>query len=179
MIRTKTLQMILCAFFIALTAVFSQISIPMVPVPANLALFAVFCAGGVLGSRYGALSQLGYVLLGAVGVPVFAGMNGGLFRLIGPTGGYLCGYILAAFLVGLLLEKFGESIQVRIGAMLLGEGACLLLGTVWYMFLTGSTLSAALAVCVLPFLPGDAVKIAAAALVIVPIKRLQYRLSPS
>ena len=101
----KTLTM--CAIFTALVAVCSQITIPLPLIPINLALFAVYMAGALLGPWRGALSLVVYLLLAAVGVPVMAGFRGGLGNLVGNTGGYVVGYIFAAFFTGLLVEKWG------------------------------------------------------------------------
>lgn len=96
---TKIYAIIITALFAALTAVFSQISIPIGPVPVNLALLAVFTAAGLLSPGRAVLSQVVYLLLGAVGVPVFSGFRGGFAVLAGPTGGYIVGYIVAALTI--------------------------------------------------------------------------------
>ena len=179
---TKTSYMALCGLFAALMAICSLISIPLgfTPVPVNLATLGVFLAGGLLGKKYGTISIAVYVLLGAVGVPVFAGFRGGLSVLVGPTGGYIIGYIAAAFLVGLLTEllvpKAGRSavreILACIIAMIIGLFACYLLGTLWFMISTHTGVWAALVSCVFPFLPGDALKIAAGAILTQKLRRL-------
>ena len=99
---SKTTYLALCGLFAALMAICSFITIPLgfTPVPVNLGTLGVFLAGGILGRKYGTISIAVYVLLGAVGVPVFAGLRGGLGVLAGPTGGYIIGYIVAAFLAG-------------------------------------------------------------------------------
>ncbi|MEG2144157.1 MAG: biotin transporter BioY, partial [Oscillospiraceae bacterium] len=89
----KIRRLILCALFAALTGVCSQILIPLPMIPINLALFSVHVAGVLLGAKYGSLSMLVYVLLGALGAPVFAGFKGGFGILFGKTGGYIIGYI--------------------------------------------------------------------------------------
>ena len=89
--RKKTFKITMCALFAALTAICSQIQIPLPQIPINLALFSVCMAGAVLGAGYGSLSIIVYVLLGAVGVPVFAGFKGGFATITGPTGGYIVG----------------------------------------------------------------------------------------
>lgn len=165
-----TREMILCALFAALTAVFSQLAIPLAPVPINLATFSVFLAGGLLGAKYGALSQLVYVLLGAFGLPVFTGMSGGFGRIMGPTGGYIAGYVAAAFLTGFLISKLPRGFWSCVLAMVAGLAACYALGTLWFVQLTGNPLSSALTICVIPFLPGDAAKITLASLVTVRLK---------
>ena len=166
----KTRNLILCALFAALTAVLSQIAIPIQPVPINLATFSVFVAGGVLGAKRGAISQAVYVLLGAVGLPVFSSFSGGMGILFGPTGGYIVGYVAAAWLVGLL--SAGCHGKAYWFALSMGGGLalCYLLGTAWYMVVAHTGLVESLLLCVVPFLPGDAAKIAVAAL-LVPVLR--------
>lgn len=168
--RGKTLRITLCALFAALTAICSQIQIPLPNIPINLALFAVFMAGAILGTGYGTMSIVVYVLLGAAGVPVFAGFKGGLGALTGATGGYIIGYILCAFLTGFLIRCIGGKLYQMVIAMVIGLVACYGLGTIWFMILTGNSAAASISVCVLPFLPGDAVKIALAALLSVRLR---------
>lgn len=159
-LSTRTL--ILCAIFAALTAVFSQIAIPLPMVPINLAMLAVFIAGGVLGPWAGALSQVVYVLLGAIGLPVFSQFTGGLSIIVGPTGGYIAGYVVAALITGFTVQKWCKPLPLALG-MVAGLAACYTLGTAWFMVVTGSALGVALLTCVVPFLIGDAIKIAIAA----------------
>ena len=158
-------EMVLCAFFAALTAVLSQVSIPLQPVPVNLATFSVCLSGGVLGAGSAAASQGIYVLLGLTGLPVFANLSGGVGVLAGPTGGYLIGYVAAAWLIGFLRGKTGCGPVRTVLAMVSGSVLCYVLGTAWFMVSTKSSLAAALGLCVLPFLIGDTLKIAAAAVV--------------
>lgn len=168
----NTKNLALSAFFTAMTAVLSQVIIPIGPVPLSMATFAVFCAGAFLGAKYGAISQAVYLLLGVAGVPVFSSFTGGIGKLTGPTGGYIIGYVAAAWLIGFITEKLGRKLHIIVLSMLAGFVAYMILGTLWYMYVTGSGLAAAFAVCVAPFLPGDAVKIAIAA-------SISYRLRPS
>lgn len=154
-----------CALFAALTAVCSQIAIPLPSlIPINLATLSVFLCGALLGAKWGLVSQLVYLLLGFVGLPVFAGFRAGPAALLGPTGGYLIGYLLAALLVGLLLCGQPAKWMLPV-SMLAGMCGCYALGTAWYMLSTGSALLPALMACVFPFLVGDAAKIAAASIV--------------
>lgn len=185
----KTTYMALCGLFAALMAICSMISIPLgfTPVPVNLATLGVFLAGGLLGKKYGTISLAVYVLIGAVGVPVFAGFRGGLSVLAGPTGGYIIGYIAAAFLVGLLTELFlgrksaavqkagsprVKELLLCAAAMVVGLAACYLLGTAWFMISTHTGLWPALVSCVFPFLPGDALKIIAGSLLVQKLRHL-------
>ncbi|MDR1558854.1 MAG: biotin transporter BioY [Clostridiales bacterium] len=159
------------AFFASFTAVCSQISIPLpfTPIPINCGLLSVFMAGCILGSKKGALSQIVYVLLGCVGLPVFANFHGGAGAIIGPTGGYIVGYIAAAFISG--LPGKGSCHAVITGlSMAAGLFVCYALGTAWFVISAGVHITDALYMCVIPFLIGDAVKIVCA---IVLSKRLK------
>ena len=160
---SKTNKLLLCALFAALTAVCSFISIPLpfTPVPVSLATLPVFLAGSLLGWKYGTISQFVYILLGAAGLPVFHNFTGGLGILTGPTGGYILGYAAAALVIGVLSGN-RTSLPALAAFMAAGLCACHLLGTLWFMVTSGSPLLPALASCVLPFLPGDALKICAA-----------------
>lgn len=171
-IKLNTKELVIIAMFAALTAVLSQLMIPLpfTPVPINLATLSVFIAGGLLGAVKGGISQLIYVLLGAVGVPVFAGFTGGFGIIAGPTGGYIIGYIVAAFVIGLLIAKLPKT--------LLGFGLCFVcgavcyftIGTAWFMVVTKTGLLPALSMCVFPYIPGDLLKIILAAFL---VKRLR------
>lgn len=171
--KLTTKKLVYIAVFAALTAVLAPFSIPGPgAVPISLATFAVMLSGLILGPWAGALSQLIYVLLGAVGVPVFSGFSGGLGKLAGPTGGYIIGYLFLAFLCGLIYGRLGRKKQgaakyaVMVAAMLVGTAVLYLFGTLWFMHLMEADLATALSLCVIPFLPGDAIKIAVAALIV-------------
>lgn len=162
--NVTTRKLVFYALFAALTVVCSQIAIPLpMDVPLSLATFAVMLSGALLGRYGGAASQLVYVLLGTVGVPVFAGFRGGLDRLAGPTGGYIIGYVLMALVIGLILSWLGTGFAVTVLAMAAGTAVCYLFGTIWYLILMKSALLPALTACVFPFLPGDVFKILLAA----------------
>ncbi|MEG0107533.1 MAG: biotin transporter BioY [Lachnospiraceae bacterium] len=163
-----TKELILIAMFAALTAVTSQISIPLpfTPIPINLATLSVFLAGGLLGSKNGATSQIIYVLLGAVGLPVFAGFTGGLGRIVGPTGGYIIGYVVAALVIGQLLSRLPKNIWSNVISMIGGLSCCYILGTAWFMLLTKTGMMESLTLCVVPFLLGDFLKIILAAFLV-------------
>lgn len=167
---SKTARLLISALFAALTAVCSFISIPLpfTPVPVNLATLSVFLAGGLLGWRYGTVSQMVYLLLGAAGVPVFHNFTGGFGVLAGPTGGYIVGYVVAAFLTGWILDHCKNPAQFPALALSMTAGlfSCYLLGTAWFMASSASALIPALAACVFPFLPGDALKIIAACILV-------------
>ena len=163
-------DMVMCALFAALTAVCSQIQIPLPAIPINLALFAVLLCAGLLRPTAAVLAMVVYVVLGLVGVPVFAGMRGGMAVLFGKTGGYILGYILAALAVALLRKHWGDSYWKLCLSMVIGVAVCYLFGTVWYMILTGTGLWVSLLNCVFPFLIGDALKILLAGLLTFSLK---------
>ncbi len=167
--QNRTKAFILAAFFTALTAALSVISIPLPfsPVPVNPALLAAYLAGGLLGSRYGFLSQLIYVILGAFGVPVFHNLTGGPGVIAGPTGGFIAGYMAAAFLTGFIYHRSRDkNTRSLLVAVIAGLLVCYNLGLLWFMHLTGSNLWTALMLCVIPFIPGDILKIIAASVLI-------------
>lgn len=168
---TKTTNLILTALFTALTATGAMLSLPLplTPVPVTLATLACMLAGAFLGPKYGSLSQIIYILLGAIGIPVFHNFTAGFGIIAGPTGGYLLGYIASAFCTGLILKNTIQPAKI-ISACVLGTFSCYLFGTCWFMLSTGSSLSAALVSCVIPFLPGDILKILAAILLIRRLK---------
>lgn len=170
----KTKKMILYALFAALTAVCSMISIPLpfTPIPINLATLSVFLAGGLLGSKGGAVSQIVYVFLGAIGLPIFANFLGGFSVIAGPTGGYIIGYIVAAWIIGFASEKLGQGFYKNVLGMIAGLLACYTLGTLWFMNITNLGIAEALLMCVVPFLLGDGLKIILGAILVKKLHRL-------
>ena len=159
--------MVYSAIMAALMAVGAYIAIPIGPVPIVLQNLFVMLAGLLLGGRWGFISVGVYLLAGAVGLPVFAGGTGGLGKFVGPTGGYLIGFAVAAYIIGSISEKSRESVIVDVFAMIAGTIVIYLFGVSWLKVVTGMTLTKAMTVGMLPFLPGDCLKIAAA----VPIIR--------
>ena len=156
----------------ALICVLAPISVPLPGgVPVSLATLAVMLTGCLLGPVWGLVSTLVYLLLGCVGLPVFAGYAAGLSRLAGPTGGYLVGYLPLASICGIRLFHQENRILKTLStipSMILGTAALYLLGTLWFCFVTDTGFLAALSLCVIPFLPLDLLKIAVTA-VLVPL----------
>ena len=157
--------------FAALMAVCAWISIPAPPplIPFTLQTMGVFLAVGLLGGKRGTIAVLVYILLGAVGAPVFAGFRGGMGSLTGLAGGYILGFLFTALVMWAMERLPGRRIWVLGASMVLGLAACYAFGTVWYMAVyaqrgESTTLGAVLAVCVAPFLIPDGVKIALALL---------------
>lgn len=164
--RGKTYDMAYIAVFAVLMAICSWISIPTA-IPFTLQTFAVFLAVFVLGGKRGTLSVVVFVLLGAIGVPVFSGFTGGLGVIMGNTGGYIIGFIFAGLLMWLMERLFGRKMWVQIASMLLGMVTYYVFGTIWFMLVymrtTGPVgVSAVLGWCVIPFIIPDLVKAALA-----------------
>ena len=157
-------KQILCALFAAAMAICAQLSIPVGLVPISMGSLAVLLAGGVLGKKYGTLSMGLYILLGAIGLPVFAMGKGGFSVLAGPTGGYIIGYVFMAFITGWFAEKYPQRKGMLLVGMVTGNLICYLFGTVWFIIAYKATLKAALATCVVPFLLPECGKILLAAL---------------
>ena len=145
----------------ALIAAGAYLSIPIGPVPIVLQNLFVFLAGLLLGPRWGMASVGVYLLAGALGLPVFAGGVGGIGRFAGSTGGYLVGYIPAVYVIGWIAEKWHARVIVDVAAMILGSMVVYFFGIAWLKMLTGMTLSKTLMVGMVPFIPGDIIKIAA------------------
>ena len=162
------------ALMAAVTAVVAQITIPLPfsPVPFTLQVPAVVLSGLLLGSRYGALAQAIYVLVGAVGVPVFAGFRGGLGVIFGPTGGYLVSYPIAAAVAGLAAYAVARAARRRAltSSFLWGVSALAVIyaiGAAWLSAATNLPPAVAVAQGVLPFVVFDLIKVVLAALVAV------------
>ncbi|UCH51838.1 MAG: biotin transporter BioY [Chloroflexota bacterium] len=159
--------MVLVAGFACLTAAFAQISFWIGPVPVTGQTFAVLLAGTLLGSRRGALSQLTYLAVGATGIPYWFALGGppGVARLVGPTGGYLIGFVAAAFFVGWLAERgWDRRVWTAIPAMLGGSIVIYIFGLSWLAhFVPGD---AVLQAGLYPFVVGDLIKVVAAALIL-------------
>lgn len=162
--KLKTTDIVYTGVGAAIIAVCSWISIPIGTVPVTLQTLAVCLVAGLLGWKRGTLSVLIYILLGAVGVPVFSSFKGGIGALLGATGGYIIGFIFTAIITGLTADKA----QGKLWALLLGAAGgilvCYAFGTAWFAFIyanKGEPMSAGaiLSICVIPFLPFDAVKI--------------------
>jgi biotin transport system substrate-specific component len=158
----KLRWMVLASLMAALTAVGAYIHVPIGPVPIVLSTLFVVLSGLLLGSRWGLASMGLYLLVGAIGIPVFAGGKGGFAHFFGPTGGYLFGYVLAAWVTGLISERSHGSLILDIFAVVIGSFVIYGLGVPWLKMVTQMSWPKTLMVGVVPFLIGDAVKAAVA-----------------
>ena len=163
--------MVYASIFGAGTAVGAYILIPLPPVPITLQTLFLNLAGALLGGRLGALSQVVYVLLGIIGLPVFAGGKAGMGVLLGPTGGYLIGFIVAAYVVGKLIEiKKKPDFVWTVFSMVAGMIVIYVFGVIQLSFIAKLSINRSISVGVLPFLIGDAFKIIAAAIIALKIR---------
>jgi biotin transport system substrate-specific component len=175
--RQSIRNILYIALFAAVISVCSWISIPTT-VPFTLQTMAVCIAAGLLGPSRGVTAVAVYLALGAIGVPVYSGFGHGMATLFGSTGGYLFGFLLTALLVGLAVKLFGRKWYVLPLAMIVGIAACYLFGTLWFQKVyVGSdgnsvSLSAALSMCVIPFIVPDLAKIAVATVVVNRVSRV-------
>jgi biotin transport system substrate-specific component len=158
------------ALFAALTAVMAQISIPMpLGVPMTMQTFAVSLAGILLGAKRGAIATLVYVLLGAVGVPVFANFTGGLQVVVGRTGGFIISFPIMAWLAGFGAQK-RSALAVTLG-LLAGTLVNYIFGMVMFSAITGLGLYSSFYACVLPFIPTTIIKMVVAGMIGVKIAK--------
>ena len=171
----STRDLVYVAVFAALMAVCAWIAIPTT-VPFTLQTMGVFLAGGLLGGRRGTLAVLVYLLLGAVGAPVYAGFAGGLGPLVGSTGGYILGFLLCALTMWAVEAALGKSLWALGLGMVLGLIVCYIFGTAWFMVVYTQAsgpvgLWTVLGWCVFPFLIPDLLKMALALAITARLRR--------
>ena len=171
----STMDLVQIGIFAALIAICSWISIPAA-VPFTMQTFAVFMAALVLGGKRGMLAVLDYLLMGAIGVPVFHGFTGGIGIILGSTGGYIVGFILTTMIMWALEKPARQNTVIRAVSMVAGLLACYALGTAWFMLVYARangaiSLMTALGWCVFPFVIPDLLKIALAWMVSPLIRR--------
>src|SRR3989344_1685669 len=179
--RKKLKLMVFAALFAVLSGgiAWFKMPLPFTPVPITLQTLAVLLSGALLGPYYGALSMLLYIGVGALGLPVFAGGSSGIGVLLGPTGGYLFSYFIAAFVIGKLVEKRTKANkELRFAhyavAMLAGTLIIYLLGGLQGMLVTGLSVKAIIIGWVVPFIIGDAIKLLLAACIAKSANLKQY-----
>ncbi|MCI8937526.1 MAG: biotin transporter BioY [Lachnospiraceae bacterium] len=168
--NTKNLALI--GLMSAVLCILGPISlpIPISPVPISLGMLGVYLTVYILGMKKGTISVCIYLLLGLVGLPVFTAFGSGIGKVLGPTGGYLLGYIFIALIFGFFIDKWKTNQVFIFLGMILGTAVCYLLGTAWLAKQGGMSFAAALAAGVLPFIPGDLAKIVLTMLVAAPVR---------
>lgn len=172
--QVKLRMMIITALFAAIIGVLAQITIPLPLVPITGQTLAIGLAATILGARYGTISVLLYLFIGAVGVPVFAEFSGGVSKLVGPTGGYLVGFVPAAFAIGWLLEKTSFNYLNAMIGNIIGMLITLVFGTVWLKLAMDLSWTAAFASGFAPFIIVGVIKAALASWIgIIVRKRLE------
>ena len=165
-------DMVYTALFAAVLCAVAPFSIRIGPIPLSFATLVIYIAAGSLGWKYSVISVFLYVALGAVGLPVFSGFEGGFHKIAVVTGGFIIGYFPLALATGFAADASKCKRLFFIAGMVVGTFMLYTLGTAWFVLQTGSTLAAALMACVVPFLIGDTIKI-----VIATIAAPQLRLA--
>ncbi|RKJ51398.1 biotin transporter BioY [Butyricicoccus sp. 1XD8-22] len=150
--KSKTYPYVMTAFAAAIIAVLAQITIPLPLVPITGQTLAIGLVVTILGTKYGTLSVLVYILLGAIGMPVFSGFSGGFAVLVGPTGGYIIGFLVQALVMGIYMDKLGYNYVQAIISNLLGMIVTLSFGTIWLKILANISWEAAFFSGVAPFI---------------------------
>lgn len=172
--QLKLRSMIVTALFAAIIGVMAQITIPLPLVPITGQTLAIGLAATILGARYGTLSVILYLVIGSAGVPVFAEFSGGISKLVGPTGGYLVGFIPAAFIIGWYMERTSFSFKNAMIANTIGMLVTLAFGTAWLKIAADLTWAAAITGGATPFIIVGLIKAALASWIgIIVRKRLQ------
>ena len=165
--KTKIKNLILCGIFAAITSLIAPISIPLGPIPISLGLFAVMLTGTLLKPIPAAISQIIYLLIGSLGLPVFTGFIGGIQKLAGPTGGYLAVYPIMAFVISYLMSVYDKHFSSKgnlfkaiwiMTSQIIALVICYAAGCAWFMLLSGTTAKYAASVTIVPFIAFDILK---------------------
>ncbi len=152
------------AMMAAVICVLAPLSIPIGPIPVSLTTLVLYLSVYLIGWKLSTLSLITYLAIGMIGLPVFSGFSGGFSRILGPTGGYIVGFLPMVIVSGMVIEKSRNRMLQFLG-LIAGTALCYALGTAWYCYVAGVALQPALAACVYPFIPVDLVKMVAAMLI--------------
>lgn len=153
--KFSTRQLAVIGVMTAVTCVLAPFSLPIGPVPISLTNLAIYFSLYALGAKLGCVSYVIYLLIGFIGVPVFSGFTSGPGKLLGPTGGYLIGFLPMALIAGLLIDKFISRRVICLLGMVAGTIVAYAFGTIWLAYQAGMDWKAALMAGVIPFIPGD------------------------
>lgn len=173
--KLKTIDIVYIGLSAAIIAICSWISIPLT-VPITLQTMGVCLIAGLFGAKRGTMATIIYILLGAIGLPVFSGFKGGAGVLLGSTGGYIIGFIFTAIIVGIVSDLSKGKIWMTIIAMIIGIAVCYAFGTAWFSVVYAKTnepasIATILGWCVIPFLIPDAIKIVIAGILTSSLKK--------
>lgn len=170
-VKMSIREITLVGVMAAVTCILGPLSIPIGPVPITFTNLVIYISVILLGLNKGTLSYCIYLLIGLCGVPVFSGFTAGPAKLLGPTGGYLIGFIFMAVITGLFVEKFRGKLPLYIVGMILGSLINYLFGSLWLSYQAGISIPAAFATGTIPFIPGDLLKIVIALIIAPPIRK--------
>ena len=168
-------MMTVTAMMTALLCVLAPLALPTGAIPLTLATLVIYLSALLLGPKYGTISVALYLLIGTLGLPVFSSYKSGIGVLAGATGGYLVGYLFLVFIAGLgskIDKNRPTTLILRATLLVAGTAVLYIFGTAWYMIFSGNPLSAALTACVIPFIPGDLIKIAVAMSISLPLGKI-------
>lgn len=160
--KTTVYQMTAMALMAALMCVVGPMSVPIGPIPISFTNFVIYLAVWLMEGQAAAASYCVYLLIGVVGLPVFSGYSGGLGKLLGPTGGYLIGFIFMAMICSTVVRRTNYHAVFSAAGMVAATAVAYGFGTAWFMIQAKAALGYSLMTCVVPFIPGDLVKIAVA-----------------
>lgn len=163
--KSNVHQMTIIGLMTAVICILGPISLPIGLVPISFTNLAIYFVIYSLGMKKGTISYIIYMLIGFVGLPVFSNFTGGPSKLLGPTGGYIIGFIFMSLIAGFFIDKFPDKWYLCFAGMLLGTVICYAFGTSWLAYQANMPASKALAIGVIPFIPGDIVKILIATLI--------------
>lgn len=162
-----------CAVSACILAIMAQfcISLPSL-VPITMQTLGIYLMGLILKPKLAFISSFVYLLMGAIGLPVFSGFTGGISSLVGPAGGYIFSFPLVALIISIIVDK-KDSWGIKVIALIIGTIICYSIGTLWFIYVTKASLVSALAICVIPFLLGDSIKIVISLILSSKLKRLR------
>lgn len=156
-------QIVFIGIMSAIICILGPLSFPIGVIPISFTNLAIYFVLYILGMKKGTISYIIYMLIGLAGIPVFSGFSGGPSKLLGPTGGYLIGFMFMSLIAGFFIDKFFDKWYLCIIGMVLGTAVCYVFGTIWLSYQANMSIGAALFAGVIPFIPGDIIKIIIAA----------------
>ncbi|HZJ99835.1 MAG TPA: biotin transporter BioY [Tissierellaceae bacterium] len=157
--KSKIYEMTIIGVVAAVICILGPLSIPIGLIPISFTNLAIYISLYTLGMKKGTLSSIIYLLVGSAGLPVFSGFTSGPSKLLGPTGGYLLGFIFMTLIAGFFIDRFFNKWYMCIVGMVLATSVCYIFGTAWLAYQANISVRAALAAGVIPFIPGDLTKI--------------------